>query len=181
MIIGYTLYAADNKSYFYKKTFCDKCLVCGGTILNDSKPYLVDLKRKKLDISFTYDGKLIVSKVFRSFILENNIKDVSFIPIKNQSEYFLFESYKIIKFDIEKRGTKFINKCDECEEYYEIIGATPVFLKNNEEISQEGIFRTDQIFGTGISKHPVYMVGLTTYEKIINQNFKGIDLAPIKL
>jgi len=80
--------------------------------------------------------------------------------------------------DLKERRIKFINYNDQFNGYEEIIGPSPICLKNKKPLS-DGFFRTDLCFASYASKHPIYMVGEVTKKKLKDAGFKEIDFDKI--
>lgn len=80
--------------------------------------------------------------------------------------------------DLKERRIKFINYNDQFKGYEEIIGPSPICLKNKKPLP-DGFFRTDLCFASYASKHPIYMVGEATKKKLKDAGFKEIDLDKI--
>lgn len=177
MIIGYSLYGIDNDSYMFEEDLANRCDKCGlriGRPINE-KFYL---KNRKFEVSYTYDGYLIVSHRFKLFVEDNFYSGVEFSSFELK-DYYSLSCINILEFDAAKRETRFINYCDKCGRYNEVIGATPIFLKNITQPLNDGFYRTDLEFGSGSNKHPVIIIGVETYKKIKRERFKGIDFKPI--
>lgn len=71
------------------------------------------------------------------------------------------------------RETKFINYSSNCHGYEEIIGATPVCLKDK-TVLPDSFFRTDICFGSFAGKSPLYLIGEATRRKLVAAGFKEI-------
>ena len=153
---------------------CEKC----GFMINRPINENYRPPSKALDLSYTYDGYLIVSGKFRSFVQGNNYSGVMFQPLE-KTEYSVFSCSNVLEFDAIKRETRFIDYCDECDRYAEVIGATPIFLKGVTEPLDDGFYRSDIEFGTGSGKHPIFMIGVETYLKLNAEKFSGLENSPI--
>ena len=123
---------------------------------------------------------MIVSDRFKQFIEKDRYAEVEFSPFELKG-YYSLDCTNILAFDAGKRETRFINYCDKCGTFDEVIGATPIFLKNITEPLADGFYRTDLEFGTGSSKHPVFIIGNETYKKIKKEKFRGIDCKKIEI
>ena len=58
------------------------CRYCGFKTRYDYTNPLFKLSKKTMDISYTYDGACIVSEKWKSFCIENDFSNVSFVPLK---------------------------------------------------------------------------------------------------
>jgi hypothetical protein len=138
------------------------------------------LGRIRKDFLATYDGYYIVSQKFHDFCKREKYEHLEFIELPNNPNFYWFKVHSILPFDTERRGTRFLNYSAEFNGFEEIIGATPVYLKIDEPIT-EGIFRTNVCFGTGISKSPVICFGIITKEKIQKEGLTGFYFEKVYL
>ena len=140
-----------------------------------SNTFKLGSKFRKYDASVTYDGYDIVSEKFRSFCVENNYdKVLEFIPVpKEPNHYWLKVIGNIVEFDAEDRETRFLNYSKKYNAYEEIIGATPVVLKNKQKLG-DNFYRTDLCFGSGLSKNPIILVREETRKKIKAAKLTGV-------
>lgn len=91
----------------------------------------------------------------------------------------MFPSEHIVVFDSERRQTKFVDYCETCGQYAQVAGATPAFLKTVSEPINDGIFRTDVVFGSYRRKHPLVIIGLETKKLIQKARFSGRSFRPV--
>jgi hypothetical protein len=174
MIIAYDLFGEDNLSYMWDTPSFKRCPRCNLIKESEKRVNPNFTIKKKWDISYTYDGYLIVSSLFKGFVLDNKLKGVEFEKLPNSPGYFHFKVDNIVEFDIVRRKTKIGQPCKECGQSLKIIGATPVCLTVNDLI-KNGIFRTDILFGENDNKTPVIVIGTETYEKIKDEGLTGLD------
>ncbi len=179
MILGYYLYGADNNSYMLDGLNFNKCPKCKNKFINEINPDF-NLKIKDFDFSFTYDGFIIVSNRFKKFCDSNNYKNLRFTTLTLEKGFYVFEPLQVLKFDANKRGTRFINFCCSCNRYNEIIGATPVFLEKQSLPLEDSFYRTDLIFGSGNEKAPIIILGRETHKKLKSKNLIGLDFDAIE-
>lgn len=134
--------------------------------------------RKKLDYSTTYDGFTIVSERFVSLCKNKNVHGVEFSILTSEKAHFIMYINSIVEFDAQLRGTRFINYSSECNGYEEIIGATPVFLKQNTPLNPLGFYRSDICFGSFHSKAPLFFCGNGIADVLQRERFKGLVIQP---
>ncbi len=178
MIIGYDFYGPDNDSYMHDNY--RKCFSCGARLDYNINPNF-KLKIKKYDISYTYDGYLIVSKMFKNVCIENNIEGIEFIDLPGEPEFFHIKSNKILQFDYEKRKTRFLNKCNTCGIYEAVAGVTPIYLKNVNDKLSIGFYRTDIEFGDKTCFSPQLIIDISTYKLLKKHKFRGFDCSKIEI
>ncbi|MBL8821905.1 MAG: hypothetical protein JNJ77_04900 [Planctomycetia bacterium] len=158
-----------------------RCEICGELTSKWEEPLLgLVIKKRKYDISITYDGVLIISQKFKSACSDNNLSGLVFRQLSNDADFFAVQASKTVEFDAERRKTRFIQPCNQCGRYESVVGATPVFLKAGTEIDGREFVRTDLEFGSGDQKHPILICGEVAAKALSNANLKGLDLIPIK-
>ncbi|WP_422350206.1 hypothetical protein [Flagellimonas sp.] len=177
MIIAYDLFGHDNLSFMWPNSVpanLERC-PCDDLVLNNEKAVSSDFKiKKKLDVSYTYDGYLIVSERFKEFVQTEKITDVNFYGLPASPGYYLFTAKNILEFDALRRRVKFSKPCEVCNQSLEVIGSSPVCLKQNEVIKR-GIFRSDVEFGEKNNKFPIIIIGIDTHSKLMASGMTGID------
>lgn len=202
MVIAYQLRPNDDDSFmlgdstyrvpadvgYYDWRFgCDgtpheaTCPTCG----SKTDPQYVNsrfrVRKRRRDMTVTYDGYTLVSVRFREFCESHGWhKDVEFQQLPGDKRFFVFKPTRVLKFDAERRQTLFEQPCPECSEHFSVCGATPIFLRDIEQPVEEGFFRTDLAFGSGHEKSPLIIVGIATAEKIKSERFRGSYLRKIE-
>jgi len=173
MILGYALSIPDIKSNMLEDLTLDECARYSNIYdLNIFDPNF-KVRSKKYNISGTYDGFAIVSELFKQFCEKERYSGLEFCSLPSASGYYWFKIHNVIEFDADARETQFLNYNESCKGYEEIIGATPVCLKNKMALS-DGFFRTDLCFGSFAGKSPVELVGDATKNKLITAGFNEI-------
>ncbi|MCP4857463.1 MAG: hypothetical protein GY903_23510 [Fuerstiella sp.] len=136
---------------------------------------------RKRDLTATYDGYVLVSARFREFCESNNLHhDVRFANLPADDDYFAFKPSRTLEFDAERRNTRFEDHCPECDEYFNVIGATPVFLRNIEQPIASGFFRSDLEFASGHEQSPLIILGTDTAQAVQRQGFQKMHIDPIE-
>lgn len=179
-LLAYALTAADADGYYFENapesTFCSSCSSC---IRNDYYPTYLDIKNSKLDGSYTYDGQLLISKKVVDWCTKNEITGCDFIRVDTEKHLYTLKPGNTLSFDVIRREVIFDAFCGVCQQYEQIAGANPVFLKNiNDEIIN-GFNRTDVEFGSGREKSPLIILGIDTYKKFKKERFSGFSFEPI--
>jgi len=179
-VLGFSLSGPDNDSYMNSDQYEINICKCLDFVKNRQLHLNPNFKvtKKFYDISFTYDSYLIVSDRFKQFCVDNKYSGVSFFEIPNYKTKFLMLVSNVVKFDADRRETTFIEFNSDCNEYNEVVGATPVCLLDN-SILADGFYRTDIEFGRSYAKGAIILVGLETGTKLKEQKFKGLYLEKI--
>ena len=135
--------------------------------------------KKRWDISATYDGYCIVSCRFRDFCLIRRWQGMTFVRLPADMGFFVLRLSSVLRFDAERRRTRFEHKCPTCGAYYSVIGADPTFLRDVTEPIKEGFFRSDLEFGSGPTQHPLILLGIDTAEKLRRERFQNYYLREV--
>jgi hypothetical protein len=172
MILGYYLIIHDNDHYMFKDMTLPTCA-------KYSNVYEINMINpkfrfgKKLNVSYTYDGFVIVSEAFKQFCENFQYNGVEFVVLPNSPGFYWFKIHNVIEFDTDARKTRFMKYNAECNGFEEIIGMTPICLKKK-EILGDGFFRSGISFGSCASKSPAEMVGEDTMKNLKKEKFKGL-------
>jgi len=155
------------------------CPTCGRKTDPDFVNQDFKAKRRDWDISSTYDGYCVVSKRFRDFCTEQGWPGMSFVRLPADEEFFVLRLSIVLPFDAERRQTRFEKPCPACGKYFDVIGATPAYLRGISEPIIEGFFRTDLEFASGHEQSPLIVVGISTAERLRDQKFHKYAQHPI--
>jgi hypothetical protein len=182
MVIGHCLYGVDNNSFMIDdRVNVVRCSKCGFiTDFNFHNPFFV-IKKTHYDYSHPYDIGTIVSLKFKEFCLREGYRDITFLELERCPGYFQFYAQKIVTFDAQRANTKQIKYCSVCNNYEQVIGSNPAFLKDVGNELDEGFYRTDLVFGVKDAKNPVTVVGPKTFRKLKLEKLKGLIFKPIEL
>lgn len=138
------------------------------------------MRRKSYEVSYTYDGQLIVSERFKAFCENNHMEGTVFTLVNAGRGLYRLTSNRIVEFNSDRRGTRFIDFCDVCGEYAEVIGANPPFLKNIHTPLKEGFYKSDLEFGSFKAKSPLIIVSVETKPLIEAALFKRPEFQEIE-
>lgn len=137
-----------------------------------------ELKIRKYDISYTYDGACIVSSRLKDIMTSNGAEETAFNPLSKESNYFHLVPLHEIQFDTERRKTKLENLCHECGLHAVVAGATPAFLRQNLNPNYH-LYHTDILFGSYNEHHPLIIVSAQLSKALKKARLKGMILNPI--
>lgn len=200
MTIQYCVFGKDNDSYAFReypaltanqkihqtvapdmsgtcRAELRRCESCGELLdkWNESLEGLI-LKKRKLDIGYTYDGVAVVSERFRTAYDVNALSGLTFRQLPDDPLFFAIRPERAVEFDGGRRGTRFINSCSKCGCYESVVGATPIYLKPNAEIGLREFVRTDLEFGSNDEKSPLLLCGESAAETLQAARLKGLEL-----
>ncbi len=157
-----------------------RCATCGHLLAKwDETLTGLRIKKRRYDISCTYDGIDVVSHRFKEVCETNNLTGLKFIPLPDDPDFFQIQATEIVPFDAERRGTRFEKQCPTCGHFESVVGATPVCLKDGAKIPEKGFVRTDLEFATDDEKSPLLLCGQHAGDILNAAKLKGLDLAPI--
>ncbi|MDR2384654.1 MAG: hypothetical protein LBD80_03175, partial [Tannerella sp.] len=116
MVVAKRLGGSDNNSFMYYPEYPYCCESCHYAIKQEVNPDFrlarqrydvsqINLHqvRKQYDVSYTYDGYLIVSKRFKQFCKEKSYQNAVFHSIPQEPDFYFLESSKIIPLDYARR------------------------------------------------------------------------------
>ena len=179
-IIGYRLSGQDNDSTMFDGVSPNAtCPKCGCLLDFEVINPLFDLKVRKFDFSYTYDGHCIVSEKFKRFCDNSGYNNLCFRGFAKTPAFYDFTIRRVVEFDWESRKTRRERYCDLCKRYESVAGADPVFLRNDDCCLDDEFYGTDIFFGSGNQKHRLIIIGPGVYEALNDQSFCGIHYKPI--
>lgn len=178
MILGYALTGPDNDSTMVEGTPpAVLCPTCGTRVNRDYHRPDFAPTVTRYDVSFTYDNYCIVSARFREFCLRERYEALDFVPLAQGFSWF--RPLREVAFDAERRGTRFVDWCDTCQQHAAVVVAYPPVLRDESRPLPDGFFRTDLEFGDR-KKAPLILLGPETKAKLTRERLKGLELIPIK-
>jgi len=183
MILGYVLSGkSSNEGVFFdgNEPLGVLCPVCGTCLNYDYAPSAIEIHpSKKYDVSYTHDLRCLFSTKFVEFSRDVLRCDEQFRLVRCDfmDLFYMFPS-RVLKFDVDRRKTRFENPCGLCGGHESIVGAHPAFLRNHDPLGP-GFYRTDIAFASGTSKFPILIVGVEWKRLLDAQRFRGIEFEKI--
>lgn len=180
LTIAYFLDARDNDAYFLGEApenfFCNRCGCCIDYEYHPQNFYT----KRKYDLSYTYDRRLVASARFKDYLLTQD-STINFIPLNITNEFFLVSPANLINFSaLQKEGY-----CFTCNQYYSQVAPVPDFYQDTRKNVAKGIYFTNVNFGSGKSLFPSIVLGVETAQKISsdikNHKFRGIEINKIEV
>lgn len=136
------------------------------------------LGRRRLDVSYTYDGACIISDRARSIIASLTAEANIVRSLDMEPGYFHLIPHDTIHFDVQRRGTRFGTLCNTCRLWSTVAGGSPAFLKSVPAGSKH-LFRTDILFGSYNARHPMIVISSELYHRFREARLTGIEMEPI--
>ena len=118
---------------------------------------------------------LIISGRFRRAVPSDGLR---FVELETEPGFYALIAENQVAFDAARRRTTLERKCDECQRYFVIAGAYPVFLASAVPLP-DVISRTDLEFGTGDEQHPLTLLGCRLAAEVRKANLTGLELKAI--
>ncbi len=172
MVVGKILEGQDNKNFMHNvyPHCCHECNYPTKQEINDD----FQIKCRNYDVSYTYDGYLIVSKKFKLYCENKNYNNIMFYRLPKETEFYCVAVNKALELDYKKREVKFINKCHICGRYAEVIGATPAFIKDKNLLTNNDFYKSSVDFGSFEGKSPLIILNNEMAQELLKQKFKGL-------
>jgi hypothetical protein len=168
----FLLRAHDNDGYMFPEYHADSFE--SWVKLDKRKVNLNFTPRRKLDLSYTYDGYLIASSRFVEYCKKNSLIGFEFISL-NSSKFYVVKAIETVSLK-ENNASSFIEYHQFHEmysEYFEVVCPTSsdfiLDFKNDFAI-------TELKFGTGNQKSGEIFVRGSVGEKMKTEKFKGLFL-----
>lgn len=146
---------------------------------NESLDGLV-VKKRKLDIGCTYDGVTVVSERFKNAYQSAGLLGLNFRQLPDDLEFYAIRPERVVEYDAERRGTRFVNQCSQCGCYESVVGATPIYLKPISNVDATEFVRTNLEFGSNDEKSPLILCGESAADALSTVKLNGLDLDRVK-
>lgn len=137
-----------------------RCAACHNLLAKWDEPLIgLRIKKRKMDLSCTYDGITVASRRFREVCEREGLTGLQFTPLPDDPEFFSILPTTEVAYDTERRGTQFQHWCPACKRFRWVTIATPVMLKPGQQIPDLGFVRSDVEFASDDEKHPLILCG----------------------
>ena len=176
---GFSVTGHDNGSHaFFGRNDLTRCDTCG-ELLDKWRESLVGLriKKRKLDISSTYDGVDVVSKRFIEVCQNADLRGLSFTALPDDPEFFQLTASACVEMDLEKSTIRFIDRCTTCGRWESVVGPL-IVLKEGATIPERAFVRSDIEFASGDEKSPLILCDHETGTILREAKLKGLCLEP---
>ncbi len=178
-VIGYVVFGPDNDTYMFQGDAQPaRCATCRFVLDHGWVDPSYKLKPgRRPDVSYTYDGCLIVSDNFRA--AAKGFAGGTYLSLPSQRGWSILLATRTVTFDTERRETSFDEFCDGCGRFTQVDGATPPFLLDPPVPLPDEFMRTDIEFGSGDELSPLVLVGPGLADALRRGRLVGLDLMPI--
>lgn len=149
------------------------CRSCGRKIETNYLNPNFKLNKKRMSLSATYDGYVIASKKFKTFVEQKGFSNILFRSLPSVKGHYQFITNNVLKYDMESRYLKLEDFCDSCKSYCSITSPAAVLADVCKPL-EKGIYRTDLEFGTSYEQTPILITDIQTANEM-DKAFKDID------
>ena len=178
-MIAFHLSRPDNGSHMFGDPDVERCPRCGYVLDRNYVSHSLRVRDRRWDFGFTYDNVPIVSRRFSDYCAGLNLPGLELIPLPADQGFVVFQPIVTVPFDAERRKTRFENRCDACEEFESVVGATPAFLRLANLPHDDGVFRTDLEFGSGDERQPLIIASPSVASRLRDESFNGIEFGEV--
>lgn len=156
------------------------CSNCKGVLGKDTRSLAgIRIRRRKYDISFTYDGACVVTEKFKTCCEASNFTGAQFRPLPDDPGFYILWPAEVVQIDAEAEGMQFEERCDECGRHKGVYCGT-VRLKSGSVVPAKGFAATDLWFA-GISSYdergPMLLCGDEAAKILLGAGLKGLWFA----
>lgn len=194
----YALFPQSNESYAYRNIPSDgrkrsphdflvttregadfpqvrRCRSCGNILDKWNTPLNgCRVVRRDLDCGHTHDGVCIASQRFKNACERNGIEGIVFRPLPDDPEFCSVNASRAVRIDSKRRKVRFSRYCEDCEQYDEVVGATPVWLSQGERIAECECVRTDLEYACHDEKGFILLCGEQAAAALLSERLRGL-------
>lgn len=150
------------------------CGMCGRKTRADFVDAAFRVKKRRRDVTATYDGYVIVSQRLVDFGLAHACELDGLVELPGDRGFYWFRPSRTLAF-----AATTSNPCPTCHAFYNVIGPQPVFCQELRGPLAPGFYRSDLEFGSGPEQGPVIVVGAETGDALRRARLSGLHLRPL--
>lgn len=192
---AYALYGHDDDSYMlgdetYKPDPQDSewhfgtvgqphpatCPACGGKVDSDYINPGYRVKKRRRDITATYDGYLLVSVRLRKLLQDSGAAEEDFVALPADPDYFWLRPQMALEYAAAERA----RRCPSCERFADEVVPIPLFLGKLAEPITDGVYRSCLEFGSAPLKTFQVVVGVRTALAIQAPPLTSVELVQLR-
>lgn len=173
----HNLSGPDNATFaFHGREGISRCGMCGGSLNKMADPLAgVKIRRRKYDVSYTYDGLCIVSKRFKDVWESNGLTGAEFKALPDDQGYYALWSQNIVEYDPDAAGAQFEERCNACGRHKGVTCGR-ICLKAGSFVPDRGLAQTDlwfaDVYNDGMN--PILLCGDGAKNVLCETNLKGL-------
>lgn len=134
------------------------------------------VKKRRRDITATYDGYILVSERLRRVLQEGGATKEDFIALPADPDFYWLRPQKALEYSAAERA----KRCPACGQFFDEVVPIPLFLGKLVEPIAAGVYRSSLEFGSVPLKAFQVVVGLRTALAIKANSLVGIDLEELR-
>jgi hypothetical protein len=152
------------------------CPSCGGKVDPDYIHPEYRVRKRRRDITATYDGYLLVSARLRRQLQYGGAVEEDFVALPADPDYFWLRPRMTLEYAAAERA----RPCPSCERFADEVLPIPLFLGKLAEPIAQGVYRSCLEFGSAPLKAFQVVVGVRTALAMRADSLTGIELEPLR-
>lgn len=151
------------------------CASCGARVDKTFVGAQFRVKKRRRDITRTYDSYTLVSTRLRDKLLSHGATLEDFRPLPADPAYWWLSPQQVLEFSAATRR----NPCPSCGEFFDEVVPEPRFLERLEGPLSTGVYRSSLEFGSVPLKGIVVVIGVATAQALREASMTGLVLEPL--
>lgn len=148
------------------------CPGCGGKVDSGYINPRYRVKKRRRDITATYDGYLLVSARLCNVLQEGGATREDFVALPADPDYFWLCPQTVLEYSAAERA----KRCPSCGQFADEVVPIPLFLEGLAGPIAAGVYRSSVEFGSVPLKAFQVVVGVRTALTIQANSLVGIEL-----
>jgi hypothetical protein len=151
------------------------CTVCGAKVNFDYVDTRYRVKKRRRDITATYDGYLLVSGRLRKMLEETGATREDFVALPADPDYFWLRPHAVLDYSAAERK----RCCASCGQFADEVVPIPQFVERLAEPIASGVYRSSVDFGSVPLKAFEVLVGVRAASALQAAALVGVVLEPL--
>ena len=151
------------------------CSACGGKVNWQYVNPQYRVKKRRRDITATYDGYLLVSSRLHEILKENGADSDDFLPLPSDADYFCLRPKAALSYS----AAECQRRCDSCDQFADSVVPVPQFVAQLAQPISSGVYRSSIEFGSVPLKSFCVVVGVNMGIALQSASLRGLELGPI--
>lgn len=192
---AFALYGRDDDSYMLGEEKCESdrqtgqwrfgslgqphpatCPQCGGKTDAGYVGPDYRVKKRRRDITTTYDGYTLVSERLRNVLQEGGANRDDFVALPADAEFYWLRPQATLEYSAAERA----KPCPSCGQFIDEVVPVPLFLGNLVAPISSGVYRSSLEFGSAPLKAFQIVVGQHVASALQEGSFVGIELEKLQ-
>ncbi len=151
------------------------CRECGGKVNHEYVDPGYRVKKRRRDITTTYDGYTLVSSRLCRVLTENGASSHDFVRLPADQDFFWLRPQSVLRYSAMQRS----RPCAVCGNFADEVVPVPEFASTLSEQIASGVFRSSIEFGSTPLKSFKVVVGANAGTALSAASFVGVELTPV--